>query len=77
MKTRLNVLYPAAAVMILSLLLLAGCRQGKTKENKKPPIEQKQVTVDSNEEDTMEVFCERMRRWEILHGGASRRESDK
>jgi hypothetical protein len=66
-----------AAVAALSVLLLEGCHQGRNGENKKPPVEQKEVIIDTNEEDTMEAFYERMRCWKVLHGGAAHRESDK
>ena len=66
-----------AAVTALSVLLLGACHHGRNGLDKKPPVEQKEVVVDTNEEDTMEAFYERMRRWEVLHGGAAHRESDK
>lgn len=77
MSSKSNAIILAAAVTALSVLLLAGCHQGRNGENKKPPVEQKEVIIDSNEEDTMEAFYERMRRWEVLHGGAAHWESDK
>ena len=77
MKTKVSTLILAAAVAALSVLLLVGCHQGRNGENKKPPVEQKEVIIDTNEEDTMKAFYERMRRWEVLHGGAAHRESDK
>lgn len=77
MKPKSIVFILAAAVAALSVLLLAGCHQGRNGENKKPPVEQKEVIIDTNEEDTMKAFYERMRRWEVLHGGAAHRESDK
>ena len=76
MKTKVSTLI-LAAVTALSVLLLAECHQGRIGENKKPPVEQKEVIIDTNEEDTMKAFYERMRRWEVLHGGAAHRESDK
>ena len=77
MKTKVSTLILAAAVAALSVLLLEGCHQGRNGENKKPPVEQKEVIIDTNEEDTMKAFYERMRRWEVLHGSAAHRESDK
>ena len=77
MKPKSIVFILAAAVTALSVLLLAGCHQGRNGENKKPPVEQKEVIIDTNEEDTMKAFYERMRRWEVLHVGAAHRESDK
>ena len=78
MKSKSNTLFFAAAATALSVLLLAGCRQSCSKTDNKPPIKQVQVTVDSTEkEDSMKAFRERMRRWEVLHGGAAHWESDK
>lgn len=77
MKTKVSTLILTAAVTALSILLLAGCHQGRNGEDKKPPVEQKEVIIDTNKEDTMEAFYEQMRRWEVLHGGAAHRESDK
>ena len=77
MKTKVSTLILAAAVAALSVLLLGGCQQGRNGLDKKPPVEQKEVIIDTNKEDTMEAFYERMRRWEVLHGGAAHRESDK
>ena len=77
MKSKLKAFILPAAVTALAVLLLAGCHHGRNGENKKPPVEQKEVIIDTNKEDTMEAFYERMRRWEVLHGGAAHRESDK
>ena len=77
MKTKVSTLILPAAVAALSVLLLGGCQQGRNGLDKKPPVEQKEVIIDTNKEDTMEAFYERMRRWEVLHGGAAHRESDK
>jgi hypothetical protein len=77
MKPKSIVFILAAAVTALSVLLLAGCRQSCSKTDNKPPIKQKEVIIDTNEEDTMKAFYERMRRWEVLHIGAAHRESDK
>lgn len=63
---------------MLALLLLTGCQQGSSKADSKPPVKQPEALVDSIEkEDSMKAFFERMRRWEVLHGGMSRTESDK
>ena len=75
MKPKSKVFILAAAVAALAVLLLAGCHEGRN--SKKTPVEQKEVKVDTNEEDTMEAFYERMRRWELLHGGMRQKESDK
>jgi hypothetical protein len=75
MKPKSIVFILAAAVTALAVLLLAGCHEGRN--GKKTPVEQKEVKADTNEADTMEAFYERMRHWEVLHGGMSRRESDK
>ena len=77
MKTKVSTLILAAAVAALSVLLLGGCQQGRNGLDKMPPVEHKEVIIDTNKEDTMEAFYERMRRWEVLHGGAAHRESDK
>ena len=50
---------------MLALLLLSGCQQGSSKAD------------STAREDSMKAFFERMRRWEVLHGGMSRTESDK
>ena len=63
---------------MLALLLLSGCHQGSSEAYSKPPVKQPEALVDSIEkEDSMKAFFERMRRWEVLHGGMSRTESDK
>ena len=65
-----------AAVAALAVLLLAGCQNREKKDLQKTPT-QKEVVIDTTEEDTMEAFYERMRRWKALHGGMSHQESDK
>ena len=50
----------SAAVAALAALLLAGCQEGKHKEEKKPAVEQAETTVDTTEEDTLAVFFKRM-----------------
>lgn len=75
-STPKSLILPAAAAA-LAALPLAGCRQGKHEEKKEPATEQVCVKADSMKEDTMEAFYERMRRWEVLHGGMRQRESEK
>ncbi len=77
MKTKVSTLILTAAVTALSILLLAGCHQGRNGEDKKPPVEQKEVIIDTNKEDTMEAFYERMQRWKALHGWTDHWESEK
>ena len=63
---------------MLALLLLTGCHQGSSEAYSKPPVKQAETMVDSTErEDSMKAFFERMRRWEVLHGGISSWTSDK
>lgn len=77
MSSKSNAFILAVAVAALAVLLLRECHQGRNGEDKKLPVEQKEVIIDTNEEDTMGAFYERMRRWEVLHSGAAHRESDK
>lgn len=35
------------------------------------------MKLTTNKKDTIEAFYERMRRWELLHGGMQQKESDK
>lgn len=60
----------------LAALLLAGCQTSNKKEIPQTSA-QKESVIDTTEEDTMEAFYERMRRWDALHGGMRQRESDK
>lgn len=76
MKTISNNLISAAAVAALSVLLLAGCQQGNSKESKKPPVGQKEALVDTAEEDS-NVLNERMQRWRLIQVTTSGWESDK
>ena len=63
---------------MLALLLLAGCRQGSSEADSKPPVKQAETAMDSIErEDSIKAFFERMRRWEVLYGGMSCKESEK
>lgn len=57
----------SAAVAATVALLLAGCQQGKHKENKASTIEQPVTKMDSAKEDTMEAFYKRMRRHSALY----------
>ena len=63
---------------LFALLLLTGCRQGSSEADSKPLVKQAETTMDSIErEDSIKAFFERMRRWEVLHGGMSCKESEK
>ena len=78
MRSKPNSIVLAAAATAMAVLLLSGCQQGSSKADSKPPDKQLEATVDSTEkEDSMKAFYERMRHWEVLHGGMSHRESDK
>ena len=61
-------------VAVLAALLLAGCQSAKDQE--------KATTLDcfvprNDGADSIKEYYERMERWEMLHGGMSRWESDK
>lgn len=73
MKSTTKALVPAVAVA----LAVAGCQQGRGKEGDKTPVKQEAVPADTLNEDTMSDFIERMRNWEILHGGTYQTEMDK
>ena len=77
MKSTPKSLIPAVAVAALTVLLLAGCHQGKLEKDKAPAVERTQATVDSTEEDTMAAYYERMQGWKALHGWTDRWESEK
>lgn len=67
---------------IAFVALLVGCRNENNHglpftPSMKERDEKKDSQVDTSEEDTMEAFYERMRRWDALHGGMRQRESDK
>ena len=64
------------AVAAMAALLLVGCQDRRKKDTPKTSA-QKETVIDTTEEDTMEAFYERMRRWKALHGGMIHRESDK
>ena len=74
MKKVTKALVPATTAVALAV---AGCQQGRSKENAKPPEVQENLQADTIEEDTMDAFIERMQRWEILHGGIYHTELDK
>ena len=77
MKKALKALILPTAVAALATLPLAGCQQGKHEEKKEPPAEQVSAQADSIKEDSIKAFYERMRRWDVLHGGMRQRESEK
>ena len=59
--------------------LLAGCRSGCEEEkNSRPEETSLDCFVPRNDGvDSIKEYYERMERWEMLHGGMSRWESDK
>lgn len=77
MKKALKALLLPAAAAAIAALPLTGCRQGKHEEKKEPATELLSAKADSTNNDTMEAFYERMRRWDALHGGMRQRESEK
>ena len=67
----------------LLALLLLGCQSPKD-QNKAtsldcfvPRNDGETASTDSLEKDSIRKFYERMERWEVLHGGMSKWESDK
>jgi hypothetical protein len=77
MKSTPKSLIPAVAVAALTVLLLAGCHQGKLEKDKAKAIERTEAAVYSTEEDTMAAYYERTRGWMALHGWTDRWESEK
>ena len=65
----------------LLALLLLGCQSPKDKATSLdcfvPRNDGETASTDSLEKDSIRKFYERMERWEVLHGGMSRWESDK
>ena len=76
MKNTVKSIIFAAAVVVFAALLLAGCQNGSP-PTQKVQEEHTEAQTDSLKEDSMKVFYERMERWEVLHGGMSRWESEK
>ena len=68
--TRICVLLAVMAV------LLAGCQSPKN-QNKASTLDCFVPRNDEGTEDSIKEYYERMERWEMLHGGMSRWESDK
>ncbi len=69
-----------ALLVVMATLLLAGCRSGCEEEkNSRPEETSLDCFVPRNDEgtDSIREYYERMERWEMLHGGMSRWESDK
>lgn len=70
-------------IFALLALLLLGCQNPKEPEKAAPldcvvpPNDGGTASTDSLEKDSIRKFYERMERWEMLHGGMSRWESDK
>ena len=70
-------------LLAVMAVLLAGC-QSPVDQNKAstldcfvPRNDEGTASTDSLEKDSIRKFYERMERWEMLHGGMSRWESDK
>ena len=67
----------------LLTLLLLGCQSSKDQDKATsldcfvPRNDEGTASTDSLEKDSIRKFYERMERWEMLHGGMSRWESDK
>ena len=64
------------AVAVVAVLLLAGCRSG-CDPNKATTLDCFVPRNDGGTKDSLREYYERMERWEMLHGGMSRWESDK
>ena len=62
---------------LLAVLLLVGCQRSDQKEPAKTLIQNGKEQTDSLKKDSVEAFDEQMWRWEMLHGGMSKWESDK
>ena len=75
------------ALLVVMAVLLAGCRSGCEEEKNSRPegsslgrvIDSPALTGTPSQRgmDSLEEYYERMERWEMLHGGMSRWESDK
>ena len=69
-----------ALLVVMATLLLTGCRSGCEEEKNSRPEETSLdcfVPLNDGGKDSLEEYYERMERWEMLHGGMSRWESDK
>jgi PBP1b-binding outer membrane lipoprotein LpoB len=77
MKNITKTIILAVAMAALAALLLVGCQQSDQKEPAKIPIQSGKELADSLKKDSVKAFNERMERWEMLHGGMSKWESDK
>ena len=64
-------------VSVVVILLLVGCQRSDQKGPAKTAIQSGKELADSLKKDSVEAFDEQMRRWQVLHGGMSRWESDK
>ena len=71
------------ALLAVMAALLAGCQRSKDPDKATsldcfvPRNDEGTASMDSMENDSIRKFYERMERWEMLHGGMSRWESDK
>ena len=76
-----------ALLVVMATLLLAGCRSGCEEDGITRPeksslgrvIDSPALTGTPSQRgtDSLKEYYERMERWEMLHGGMSRWESDK
>ena len=76
-----------ALLVVMATLLLAGCRSGCEQDGITRPeksslgrvIDSPALTGTPSQRgtDSLKEYYERMERWEMLHGGMSRWESDK
>ena len=77
-----------ALLVVMATLLLTGCRSGcEEQKNSRPEESSLGRVIDSpaglplapsqRGKDSLKEYYERMKRWEMLHGGMSRWESDK
>ena len=79
-KNNTKIIILIAAMAAIAALLLAGCRSGCEEEkNSRPEETSLDCFVPRNDggTDSLEEYYERMERWEMLHGGMIRWESDK
>jgi len=81
-KRRIRIITAMFLILAIALFLFTGYRNGRHKDL--PPVssrkgnpELKGAKMDTMEEDTMDAFYERIRRWGMLQGVAGRRNSDK
>ena len=76
-KNNAKIIILIAAMAAMTALLMVGCQRSDQKGPAKTAIQSGKEPADSLKKDSVEAFNERMERWEMLHGGMSRWESDK